>query len=220
MSRYIILEDIETGEQINTYEQWELILGNKEVSIPTPKTTYVDIVGADGTLDLTEAVTGETKYNDRTLKLPFTLKDKFMDLPSKVSEIANYIHGRKFKIFIYDDLDFYFKGRISINEFKTSQATGQITLEATCEPYKYKRDITSYTYEINGSKTILGSNLRKRVVPTIVVDSEMQIEFKGNTYKVSEGSFEILNIYFEQGDYEMNVTGNGTLKITYQEASL
>lgn len=219
MDRYIILEDIETGEQINTYERWELILGNKEISIPQAKTNYIDIVGADGSLDLTEA-TGDIKYNDRTAKFPFTLKDKFMDLPSKISEIANDIHGRKFKIFIYDDLDFYYVGRVSINEFKTSQAKGIITLEAVVEPYKYKKNISSYAYEINGSETIYGSNLRKRVVPTITVDSEMEIIFKGNKYVVSEGSFEILNIYFEQGDYELNVKGNGTLKITYQEASL
>lgn len=220
MNRYIILEDIKTGERINSFENWGLILGNKEISIPTPKTSYINIEGADGTLDLTEAVTGETKYNDRALKYPFTLKDKFMDLPNKVSEIANYIHGKKFKIFNYDDLDFYYVGRISINGFKTSKATGTITLEAVCEPYKYKRDITSYQSEINGSKTIVVTNLRKRVVPTISTDSEMKITFNDITYVVSSGTHEILNICFEQGSYELLIEGNGTIEIQFQEAQL
>ena len=215
----IILEDLETEKRICSFEDWGLVLGNKEISIPQAKTNYIDIAGADGSLDLTEA-TGEIKYNDRTARFPFTLKDSFMDLPSKISEIANDIHGRKFKIFVYDDLDFYYVGRVSINEFKTSKAKGAITLEATLEPYKYKSNVTSYTYEINGSQTIYGSNLRKRVVPTITVDSEMEIVFKGNKYVVSEGSYEILNIYFDKGNYEMTVTGNGTFKITYQEASI
>ena len=218
--RYVILEDIETGNKINTYTDWGLILGNKEISLPTPKTIYVDIAGADGSLDLTEAVTGETKYEDRTLKLPFTLQNKFMDLPSKVSEIANSIHGKRFKIFVYDDLDFYYIGRVSINEFKTSQATGTITLEAICDAYKYKKNITTYTYEISGSKTILVANLRKRVIPVIKIDSEMNIVFKGDSYAMSAGTYELLNICFEQGEYELTVKGNGNFTISYQEGGL
>ena len=219
MERYIILEDIETGEQINTYDKWELILGTKEISIPTPKTNYIDVEGADGSLDLTEA-TGETKYNDRIAKFPFTLKDKFMDLPNKISEIANDIHGKKFKIFIYDDLDFYYVGRVSINEFKTSQAKGVITLEATLEPYKYKRNITTISYEINGSKTIVVTNLRKRTVPVITVDSEMKIIFSNTTYTISTGTHEILNIYFDKGEHTLEIIGNGNITFSYQECSL
>lgn len=219
MERYIILEDIATGEQINTYEKWELILGNKEISMPTPKTNYIDVEGADGSLDLTEA-TGDIKYNDRTAKFPFTLKDKFMDLSSKVSEIANDIHGKKFKIFIYDDLDFYYVGRVSINEFKTSKAKGVITLEATLEPYKYKRNITTMIHEINGSKTIVVTNLRKRVVPVIITDSEMQIIQDNKTYVLNAGTHEILNIYFGQGEHELTIKGTGTIQIVYQEAGL
>lgn len=220
MERYIILEDMKTGERINSLESWGLILGNKEISIPQPKTTYVNVEGADGTLDLTEAVTGETKYNDRTLKYPFTLLDKFMDLPNKISEIANFIHGKKFKIFNYDDMDFYYVGRVSINEFKTSQATGLITLEAVCEPYKYKKDITTYQSEINGSKTIFITNLRRRAVPIITTDSEMKITFNGTTYTINSGTHEILNICFEQGSHELFIEGNGTIEIKYQECSL
>lgn len=220
MERYIILEDLETGNRINTYDDWKLILGHKEISMPSPKTNYIDVEGADGTLDLTEAVTGETKYNDRTLKYPFTLLNKFMDLPAKVSEIANCIHGKKFKIYNYDDLDFYYIGRVSINEFKTSQATGTITLEAICEPYKYKRDITTITSEINGLKTILVTNMRKRVIPTITTDSEMQITFNDNTYTISKGTHEFLNICFGSGTHELTITGNGTITLQYQEASI
>ncbi len=220
MERFIILQEMGKLNQIYTNEKWNIILGNKEISFPTPKTITVDVPGSDGTLDLTEAVTGETKYNDRTIKYPFYLKDTFKELPDKISEIANYIHGKKFKIFHWDDLDYYYIGRLSINEYKIDRAKGTFVIEATCEPYKYKKYITSYIHTIEGSKNILCPNERKRVVPIITTDSEMTIEFQGATYTISAGTHEILNIYFEKGIYELNITGNGTFKIDYQEASL
>lgn len=220
MERFIILQEIGKQDEIYTNEKWDIILGNKTIGFPTPKTIFVDVPGSDGTLDLTEAVTGETKYNDRTNNYPFTLKDNFNKLPEKMSDIANFIHGKKFKIFHWDDLNHYYIGRLSINEFKIDRAKGSFVVEATCEPYKYKKYVTSYTYTIAGTKKITCPNERKRVVPTITVDSEMEIEFEGNTYVISEGTHEILNIYFDKGIYELNVTGNGTFKIEYQEASL
>lgn len=220
MERFIKLQDIKTNNEIKTNEFWDIVLNNKEISIPTPKTNFIDIVGGDGSLDLTEAVTGETKYNDRIIKYTFTIKDKFMDLSKKISDIANYIHGKRFKIFHYDDLDYYYIGRLSINEFKVNKAVGSFVVEATCEPYKYKKYITEYTYNIENRKVIFCPNDRKRVVPIITTDSEMQILFNNNLYVVNSGSHEILNIYFEAGLYELTVLGNGTFSIKYQEASL
>lgn len=220
MERFIKLQEIDTGIETYTNDKWDIILNSKEIPLPTPKTSFVDIAGGDGTLDLTEAVTGETKYNDRTLKYTFTLKNKFEDLPGKISDIANYIHGKKFKIFNWDDLDYYFVGRLSINEYKIDRNVGSFVIEATCEPYKYKRNITRFEHIIEGQKTIVCPNERKRVVPIITLDREMIIEFNDQTFVFSAGTHEILNIYFEKGFNELKVTGSGTIEIQYLEASL
>ena len=66
---------IETGvlfNNIHSFYDLDLILSAVEVPPAIPKMVYVDIPGADGSLDLTEAH-GEVKYNDRTISMLFTL---------------------------------------------------------------------------------------------------------------------------------------------------
>ena len=153
-------------------------------------------------------------------KYTFSLLDKFEDLPNKISVIANKIHGRRFKIFNYDDLNYYYIGRLSINEFKIDRAKGSFVLEATCNPYKYKAEKTFIEKTIAGTETIVLQNERKRVVPKITTDATMQLVFKDRTISLSEGTFEYLNLYLNEGETTVTVTGNGTIQFQYQEASL
>lgn len=220
MERYVILQDINDPTKIiNTYEDWGLILGNIDNPLPIPKTDFVDNPGGNGTIDNTESL-NEIKYNDRPLKLPFTMKDKFNDIEKAKSKIANFVHGKRFKIILYKDLDYYYIGRLSMEDFSINRATGTFSLVGTCKPYKYKKDITSYIYTVNNNKTIIIKNERKYVVPKITTSSAMIINFEGHDYFLSEGTHEVLNIYLKEGDNTLIVTGTGTLKIEYQEASL
>lgn len=219
MIPYIKLQELNSEDEIYSNEKWGLILSSKDIPRATPKTNYIDIPGGDGSIDLTEA-TGEVKYNDRTLTFVFTMLDSIKDREKKLEDIANYLSGKKFKITTWDDLDYYYIGRIQINEFKTNKSIGLLTLEANCEPYKYKRYKTTYIYEINGLKSILVPNERKRVIPLITTSSEMLITYQDNTYSLSKGTHQVLNIYFDRGIYELNVEGNGTLTIEFQEGSL
>ncbi len=219
MNRFITLQTLDDAEEINSFKKWGLILSNKENTPPAPKTTYVDIQGGDGSLDLSEAF-GEIKYNDRTITYTFSMLDKFLDLPQKISDVANDINGRQFKITHYDDPDYYYIGRLTINEFKVDRAKGTITVDAVCNPYKYKKYITTHSLEVYRQNTLICPNDKKSVVPTITTTNEMIIEFEGNEYVVSAGTHEILNISFKRGLNELKITGAGTITVTYQECSL
>lgn len=220
MQRYAILEEYKNpNNSINTYEDFGLILGKVENPLPTIKTSYIDNPGGDGTIDNTE-ILDEIKYNDRTIKMPFTMVERFNDIDLAISRIANFIHGKKFKITLYKNLNYFYIGRLSIDDFTINQATGTFTLNATCKPYKYKKNPTKIIHTINGSKTITLENERKKVMPRITIDSAMTIIFEGNEYSISEGTHEILNIYLKEGLNEMTIKGNGTFEIEYQEASL
>ena len=66
---------IETGISfggIHSFYDLNLILSGSEIPPAKPKTTYVDIPGGDGSVDLTEA-NGEVKYYDRDCKFIFTM---------------------------------------------------------------------------------------------------------------------------------------------------
>lgn len=53
----------------HTYDDWGLVLTNKALGLPTPKTSSVDIEGADGVIDTSEVLCGEIKFNNRILEL-------------------------------------------------------------------------------------------------------------------------------------------------------
>lgn len=220
MERFILLEDIKNNSKyVNTYEDWGLILNNVENSLPTPKTDYIANSGGDGTIDNTE-VLEEIKYNDRAIKFTFTMRDKFNDIEEVKSKIANYVHGKKFKITMYRDLDYYYIGRISMEDFAINKATGTFKLVATCKPYKYKQNITSYSFEIDSERIIQVTNERKNTIPRITLSSNMTIEFENEIYSLESGTHEVLNIYLKQGINVLKINGTGTFKIEYQEASL
>ena len=65
MERYFVLD------KYNTWYDWRLICTAKDVTPPEPKTYYVELDGMDGTLDLSESLTGEISYKDRTVSAAF-----------------------------------------------------------------------------------------------------------------------------------------------------
>ena len=50
----------------NTWINWQLMLTGKDFSPPEVKTNYVEIDGADGDIDMTEALAGRPTYRNRT----------------------------------------------------------------------------------------------------------------------------------------------------------
>lgn len=58
-------------DKFHTWLDWQLILTAKSVTPPEVKTYYVDIDGRSGSLDLSEALTGEISYQDRTVSASF-----------------------------------------------------------------------------------------------------------------------------------------------------
>jgi hypothetical protein len=210
------------GVKFGDYHSWDdlsLILGSKEIESPEPKTMYIDIPGADGSLDLTEYF-GEVNYKNRKLSFVFSTivpQNEFLEL---FSEIQNLLNGQKLQIIIDDDPDFYYIGRISISPWKVNKSVGELTIEADCEPFKYKLNKTIIKQAVTGSKEIVLNNLRKRVNPLVIVDSQMSIQFGNNTFTVSAGTYTFPELYLKPGKNVLTVTGTGNITFEYQEGGL
>lgn len=145
---------------VNSYKDLGLLLIPRKIPKPTPKTNYVDIPGGDGSLDLSEVVAGEVKYNDYVIPFEFHVIDEDLDWDSKVSEIANLLNGKKKNIIISSDLDYYYVGvRCEVSEFSSNKRLGNITINCLVKPYKLKRNITINSYEINTEGKAEGENI-------------------------------------------------------------
>lgn len=196
-----------------------VMLEGKEIGSPEVKENRVEIEGADSDLDLTEFF-GEPKYKNVMHKFPFSFAGPIGDFLSHVSAIKNAIHGKKLPIILDDDPAFFYRGRIHVLPATTVRNIGYVTIEAICEPYKYKISPTVVTRAITGSADITLTNSRKRAVPTITTTATMTFAFGGGSWTVSAGSFTIPELELVEGDNIVTVTGTGTVTFTWEEGSL
>ena len=231
---------VQIGEK-HTYKDWNLILTSTDIDFPDPKTETVDVPGTDGELDFSEVLTGDISYKNRKISFEFEMVDRFANWKNKISEISNYLHGRKFEIILDDDPSFYYYGRITINNFKSNKSTGTITIEADVEPYKYdlyssienwlwdpfnfETGIINETNElqVNSELEVVIYGRRKKVVPIINCNSpenQIQVIFKNEAYNLSNGTQKILNIEICEGKNVLKFIGNGIISIEYRGGSL
>ena len=207
-------------DNIDSYSDWGIILRPIERPKPSPKYNYVSIPAKNGDLDLTEAF-GDVFYENLSYPLEFNVIDSMNTWDSKLRTITNYLHGQKRKVTFSDDPNYYYIGRITVNELSSDKSVGILSLDCNFEPYKYKHDITSISYEVSEGNTYEFTNGRMKVVPTITLSDAMTITFNGNSYSLGAGSHKILNIQFVEGINTIGVTtGSGTLSCEYKEGEL
>ena len=211
------------GVKFGNFHSWDdffLILGSKEIETPSAKTETVEIPGADGVLDLTEYF-GEPRYKNRKLSFSFSTivpQSQFLEL---FTSIQSKLHGQKMNIVLDDDSEFYYVGRISVSKFENEKGVGKISIECDCEPFKYKKEITSISQTLNGSIQFNFRNLRKSVIPTITVTGETTIIFDNSTFVLSAGTYSDERIMFTGGNNLLTATGaNVTLTVEYREGTL
>lgn len=199
---------------------WDLLMTARNIGNAAVDENYVKIPGGHGEKDLTEAF-GEVKYSPRTLSPTFDMFHKPSEWMRLRDEITNYLHGKKMKIIYDTDPDYYYYGRCKVADFSIDYTVAHIQIEAKCEPYKYKLNPTIISHEVSKGETYTYSNENKTVVPILKLSDSMTLEFNGNTYSMSAGTYTNLAIEFVQGDNEIKVIdGSGTLTVTYQEAKL
>lgn len=210
-----------TFGSLHSYDDLRLILNSKEIGAPQVKTQKINIEGADSALDLTDFF-GDVKYEDVTHRFNFSTIVPQADFLSQFSTIKNALHGRKMRIVLDDDPLFYYFGRLSVSKFTNEKNIGIISVEADCEPHKYKIDKTVAKLTVNGNSTAQVPNSRKPVVPevSIEVTGSIRIVYQGNIWDLGSGSYTLPELELAEGDNEITLAGVGTVTLTYQEAML
>ncbi len=202
----------------DSYTDFNLILRPKERPFPTPKTNYVSIEGRDGDLDLTTSLTGDVKYENISYSLEFVLKDERAAWEDTLLNLSTYLHGKKMNLIFSEDPNWYYVGRYTLNNVESDRNIGLLVVDCILEPYRYKKNETIKT--ITGTGTLVLSNTRKWVMPTITSSGSMEFTFEGKKYVVN-GTLQTPDIILKEGNNAIEVTsGTGTLTVTYREGKL
>lgn len=206
--------------KIHTFEDWGLFLSSFSIGEATPKTEYVDVVGGDGSIDLTEAY-GRVFYKDRTHTITFQDLDDKLRWTDKLDEITSFLHGKVFKITPDFNQAWYYYGRVEVNKYATSKRLATITLKAVCEPYKYKQYKTIVNEQINGKTEVNCLNSRMVVTPTFKASKAMNFKFNDNQYSLQADTETIYaDILLNEGSNIFEFDGEGIVNISYQEGIL
>ena len=215
-----MINDVIFNNDKSAYDDWNIVLTKAEIPLPTAKTSTVNIKGSDGVLDLSEVLTGDIVYNNRTIKLTFEMMDD-TDYYNLISEISNYLHGKRITVNLTNDEDYYYVGRASINSWECVKRKGKIVVTVDCDPYKYAVVETMRTITVSGqTKTVTLPNSRKRVCPNLNVTGTVVLIIDNVGYKLSEGEQQLTNFKLVEGNNTIKITGNGTVVITYRQGAL
>lgn len=214
MERFFILD------KYNTWYDWGLYLTSKTIEDAEPNTKYVDIEGMSGSLDLSDALTGEITYQDRTISASFwTDTGTYKERGNLLRSIVSSLHGKKIKIIEPDDPSHYFYGRVKVKSQQNIIPYAEFSIEATCEPWRYAIDESVRYIEVNNDDVslIINNNGVKSLNPDITVTGTVTITTDDMSVELTDGDYKISNFKLAVGANNINVSGQGTITFKYRE---
>lgn len=221
---YVIFADIVTGEVFRTDTDLNLIVARVSVGSPQPRMNLISVPGMDGALDCSEATDGTLHYDPRTIVIEAgkTITARYQ----QDSTIKNALHGRRMRITLSDDPQWYYVGRVNVGEWARDCGIGRVTIECTCNPWKLKNEQSTVSRaDLSANyKQLQLPNERRPVVPSITVEQTTTLLWQGNTYTVNAGTHRLLDIQLQAGDNILKAkvpdSDTGSITVEYQEGSL
>lgn len=227
----------------NTWDDWFLIPSSRPVfNPPEVKTSFLEVPGADGVIDLTTVLTGDVHYGSRTGSLEFIVDNGHREWFELYSDISDYLHGQKMRAVLEDDPSYYYEGRFTVNSWKSDKLHSLITIDYVVDPYKLELFSgtedwlwDSFNFEtglireyqnllVDGTLNFYMEGSRKPIVPTFVVSSSdgegMDVTYNGSSYHLKDGENRVINIKINQGNQHLLFEGNGTVSINYRGGRL
>lgn len=241
------IEIVATGEQYHTLKNWGLAIGNNDyIGDVEQETYYVDVPGADGFLDFSEAIAGRRIFKNRPINIELGGKKPRNDWDIFISDLRNLIEGREIKIIFDNDPGFYWTGRATVQSFDRNRELGTFTLSIPkADPYKYNAadstedwlwdpfDFETGIIDEGTEITLAGPTSTQSYtivpdlmpfVPTIQVSqmgaAGITMTAGGETYTLIQGKNRFADIVVDQEDVTLTFTGQGTLTIRYRRGSL
>lgn len=214
------------ASNVNTWNDWYLYSASRPaVPTPQPKTVTIDIPGADGSIDLTEALTGRVTYQDIASSLNFIVSnDKDISWVDLYSEIKNYLHGQRAQMILEDDPNYYYEGRFTVGGWNTGAHYSTITINYVVSPYKFELEQKSIKYTLNNStQTTSVAASSMPIVPTFEVRNStdgIRVTFEGVMYTIQNGTTKIPEFVLKNGTNIIRFQGTGTIEMTYRGGKL
>lgn len=190
-------------------ELFQLTIENdEELNPPEPKTYTVDITGGNGVIDLTDALTGNTAYEQRkqTFKLWYRGEDGTWEQAK--TKVLNALHGRRLSYELSFDPGYVYTGRFNVlttTRLGYGFRAGEFELTITADPYKNK-GTQAFKLNATGGKLYRFESGRRPVHPTIECSNVVYVRNDdGIEETVPSGTYRLNNVLFTEGVNEFYI---------------
>lgn len=198
------------------FRDFRMVMTTRNIPLPEPKTYMIDVPGADGSLDLSTALTdGEVKFKNRELTLTFQCLCRPKEFATKIHNFSSKIHGKVMKVIFDDRPTYYFTGRCTITEVNTESYPATVTVTVDAEPYllNVDEDVQTFTFSGEYGTDVDLSGDEMNVVPIITVSKDMTVVFGTREYSLFSGDNVIPDLVCK-GDSVTDLTFKGSGAVT------
>lgn len=198
-------------------------------SSPQHKTSYADVPGHSGPLDLSTVLTdGEPYYDSRQFEATFESSEGTrLEREERINDMINKLDGWKFNIILPDDALHYITGRVRVEKIYNTPAHASVRVSAVCDPWRYNNTetVVGLIATAEEQTVTLINRGRLSVVPTIdVLGGSVLLKFTVGddirSWDPGEGRHIIGDIYLKTGSVPLTYSGTGQIILTYREAVL
>lgn len=231
------------GEK-NTWDEWAMMpvkAGKIEFSAPPVREEYAEVPGMNGSLDMSEVLTGYPIYENRTGTVKFRFFDNGIAARSRYTQLKNYLHGKKMRAVIADDSGYYYEGRFSVRDLEFAATGNWADVEISYNVKPYKNEVNStvdewewdpFSFEsgvirnyknisVTGDRTVTVIGSPKPTTPTFTVTNDaLSMLFDGITYSLPVGTTILPQIVLMDQEYTFQFTGSGDVSIEFRGGSL
>lgn len=235
---------VEFNAVANTWKDWHLIPSSRPaIAHPPFISKYIEIPGLNGTLDLTDYLTGKAVLGPRQGSLSFYVANNFENWETIRQNIISTLHGKRMKLMLQDDPTNYYEGRFTVGNWESGASNSSISISYQLDPYKMKINPegsdyltlwdpfnfeTDYDYSVfypnvtvnNETKTFSIRAFDFPFVPTITwVSGTVTCTFGGVTKTLNSSGSVTLGAAIN-GLNTLRIMGNGSVKVYWRGGSL
>lgn len=195
-----------------------VLLDGYTLEPPAPKVYTIDIPGGNGSIDLTEALTGDVVYNNRKQEFTFCIIGDENPEQTKTA-ISSFLHGRSFDYSITMDPDYIYHGRFTIGSFQHQMYVNGIVnivkITVDSDPYKRKKNDMSVSVNAVGGNIITLTSGRAPVKPKFTSNVDFRIIRNNEITDFSAGTSTANNIVLTSGSNTMYIRTTKVHSLTW-----
>lgn len=210
------------------------------VSPPLIKKILVDIPGGNGVIDLSDFLTDNPVYEERTFTDDFIYKGDFSKFKTVLSDLYNKLDGRTMHIRDSDDPLYYYLGRPQIANVEYYKSYIRITIAADVSPFKISQystvddilwdDVNFETtifedfrnLDVDGELTISYTAGAMPAIPSItLVSGSLTATANGTTKTLTVGQTLTADEFVSsQGINTIRFNGTGVVTVNYRRGEM